>query len=125
MGVTKKKRFFRLDFNFNRTDFLTVYTYLVMALAFLFYFVNYNYPNSGPYWDENYHIASAQKYINGVFFMEPHPPLGKLFIALGELILNPNKNIDKSSFLSTDFINNFPAGYSFAGVRFFPDGTLR
>jgi dolichyl-phosphate-mannose--protein O-mannosyl transferase len=52
--------------------------------------------------------------------MEPHPPLGKLFIALGEYILNPNKGIDLNAFAQTDYIKVFPQGYSFAGVRFFP-----
>ncbi|MCC6261740.1 MAG: phospholipid carrier-dependent glycosyltransferase [Anaerolineales bacterium] len=33
--------------------------------------------------DETYHIPSAQKYLNGVFFQEYHPPLGKLLIAFG------------------------------------------
>jgi dolichyl-phosphate-mannose--protein O-mannosyl transferase len=50
------------------------------------YFHNYSYPPS-LFWDENYHIASAEKYIQGVFFMEPHPPLGKLLIAAGEKTL--------------------------------------
>ncbi len=108
--------------------YLPLYSFITLALAVLVYFLmpvftdfkgGYAYP-SGPYWDENYHIASAQKYLTGVFFMEPHPPLGKLFIALGELIINPNKNIDKSSFSTTDYVSNFPEGFSFAGVRFFP-----
>lgn len=52
--------------------------------------------------------------------MEPHPPLGKLLIAAGEKIINPNRNIDKSAFVTTDYIKDIPKGYSFAGVRFFP-----
>jgi len=52
--------------------------------------------------------------------MEPHPPLGKLFIALGEKIIAPNRNINTSAFLATDYIKNISQGYSFAGVRFFP-----
>ena len=116
----KKKNYSKL--------YLPLYSFITLALAVLVYFITpvftdfkggYVYP-PGPYWDENYHIASAQKYLNGVFFMEPHPPLGKLFIALGELIINPNKNIDKSSFIMSDYISNFPEGFSFAGVRFFP-----
>ncbi len=121
----------------NKKNYSFLYSCLILAAALFFYFImpvyvetdtitkntkfvgGYSFPD-GPYWDENYHIASAQKYINGVFFMEPHPPLGKLIIALGERLINPNKNIDTSSFLDTDFINSFPANYSFAGVRFFP-----
>ena len=54
--------------------------------------------------------------------METHPPLGKLFIALGEYIIHPNDNISQSEllkFTQTDYIKDFPSGYSFAGVRFF------
>ncbi len=98
---------------------LVIFTAIILFLSFLTYFHNYSYPPN-LFWDENYHIASAEKYLQGIFFMEPHPPLGKLFIALGELIINPNKNIDKREFLATDYIQDIPQGYSFAGVRFFP-----
>ena len=36
--------------------------------------------------DETYHIPSAQKYLNGVFYQENHPPIGKLLIAFGQLL---------------------------------------
>ncbi|MGC8765806.1 MAG: phospholipid carrier-dependent glycosyltransferase [Brevinematia bacterium] len=94
---------------------------LAGLLGFVAVFTAYWYPN-GLFWDENYHIASAQKYIDGVMFMEPHPPLGKQILALGEAIFNAfglNKGIDKSSFLTTDYITSVPEGFSFAGFRFF------
>lgn len=94
---------------------------VVFAVSYFTYFRNYENPRA-PFWDENYHIASAQKYLDGVMFMEPHPPLGKLFIALGEYILKPNKQLDTSSFDHTDFLKNddIPEGYSWRGVRLFP-----
>lgn len=97
------------------------WTYLsaVIVVSFLVYFFNFGSPD-GPYWDENYHISSAQKYIDGIFFMEPHPPLGKMILALGEAIFQPNKNRNTSLFLTTDYVSNFPEGYSFKGMRFFP-----
>jgi len=92
---------------------------LVLIISYLIYFQNYqNPPNL--FWDENYFIASAYKYINGSFFMEPHPPLGKLLIAAGELIFKPNIKLDTTSFINTDYIKDIPAGFSFVGVRFFP-----
>jgi dolichyl-phosphate-mannose--protein O-mannosyl transferase len=53
----------------------------------------FNNPRS-LFWDENYHIASANRYMRGEYFMEYHPPLGKLIIALGEKIFNRNDNLD-------------------------------
>ena len=70
------------------------------------------------FWDENYHIASAQKYLNGVFFMEPHPPLGKLLIAAGEAILDRNP-VD-NQFIGTDYATDPPPGFDFVGYRLFP-----
>ncbi len=90
---------------------------LVLLLSYLTYFQNYAYPPS-VFWDENYHIASAQKYLNGIYFMEPHPPMGKLLIAFGEKLLHPNPNT--SEYISTDYARDFPKGFSFAGFRFFP-----
>lgn len=98
---------------------LLLYIFAVLIIAASTYVFNYYNPAS-VFWDENYHIASAQKYIDGVMFMEPHPPLGKLFIALGEVILHPNDGIDTAYFLNTDYIKKFPEGYSFVGMRLFP-----
>jgi dolichyl-phosphate-mannose-protein mannosyltransferase len=72
----------------------------------------------GTYWDESYHVASAQKYLNHVFFMEQHPPLGKLLIALGEAVLR--KNSDNTQSIRVENSGEFPRGFSFVGYRFFP-----
>ncbi len=93
---------------------------ILIFLSSIVYFTNYGQPD-GLFWDENYHIASAQKYIDGIMFMEPHPPLGKQLIALGEKIFNlfgVNKNIDKSYFNTTDYITYVPEKFSFTGFRF-------
>ncbi len=86
----------------------------VLLLSYFTYFHRYWQP-SAVFWDENYHIASAQKYLHGVFFMEPHPPLGKLLIAGGEWLLHPNVQSDQ--YIGTDYATNFPQGFSFAGYR--------
>lgn len=90
---------------------------LVLLLSYLTYFQNYSYPPQ-LFWDENYHIASAQKYLNGVYFMEPHPPLAKMLIALGERIEHPNPA--NNQFINTDYARDLPEGFSFAGYRLFP-----
>ena len=104
---------------FQKESELFSYGLAVLIIAFATYFYNYYNP-AAVFWDENYHIASAQKYIAGVMYMEPHPPLGKLFIALGEWLLHPNDTLDLTSFTQTDYIKAFPAGYSWTGVRLFP-----
>lgn len=103
----------------NRRQLVSLYLAVVMVAGFFTYVVRYQNPQAS-FWDENYHIASAQKYIDGVVFNEAHPPLGKLLIALGEVVLNPNKGLKKDYFLTTEHIKNFPPNYSFAGVRLFP-----
>lgn len=90
---------------------------LVTLLSFLTYVPNFWNPQAF-FWDENYHIASAQKYLNGTFFMEPHPPLGKLLIAAGEALFNFNERDDQ--FIGTDYGKDPPPGFNFAGYRFFP-----
>lgn len=102
-----------------RINLVFFFVLAVLAIGYFTYFNRYSTPAS-LFWDENYHITSAEKYISGVMFMEPHPPLGKLFISLGEVILDPNSNIDKGVFLETDYIKELPKGFSFTGVRLFP-----
>jgi dolichyl-phosphate-mannose-protein mannosyltransferase len=90
----------------------------VLLLSFFTYFYNFQYPQ-GFFWDENYHVASAQKYLNGVFLMEQHPPLGKLLIAAGELLLDTSEN--DRQFIDTNYARgNFTDGFSITGYRFFP-----
>jgi dolichyl-phosphate-mannose--protein O-mannosyl transferase len=101
------------------SDKWSIWLYLVFVIAtsFFTYVYRYTFPPH-PYWDEPYHIAAAQKYLNGVFFMEQHPPLGKLFIALGEKIVHGNAIND--AFINTDYARSIPEQYSFAGYRLFP-----
>lgn len=101
-----------------KINILIFYTVIILAVSYFTYFRNYDYPPS-VFWDENYHISSAEKYLKNVMFMEVHPPLGKLFVALGEYLIHPNDAINKSGFTQTDYIKDFPDDYSFAGVRFF------
>jgi dolichyl-phosphate-mannose-protein mannosyltransferase len=98
-----------------------LYSLLVLALGFVTFFANYYNPPS-PFWDENYHVAASQKYQEGVFFLELHPPLGKLLITAGESLFSPNDLSDEEiqETVTTDYLNPFPEGFSFVGVRFFP-----
>ncbi|MBN1523985.1 MAG: phospholipid carrier-dependent glycosyltransferase [Spirochaetales bacterium] len=92
---------------------------VILIISFFTFFVGYERP-AALFWDENYHIPSAEKYIQGKMFMECHPPLGKLLIAFGEVLLSPNKTIDKSALAQTDYTASVPGNLSFAGYRFFP-----
>jgi dolichyl-phosphate-mannose--protein O-mannosyl transferase len=90
---------------------------IVLIISYFNYFRNYDYP-AGAFWDENYYIASAQKYLNGIFFIHEHPPLGQLMIALGEKIIHGN--IQFSQFIDVDYAKDFPPDFSFRGYRLFP-----
>ncbi len=96
-----------------------LYLLFVLLTSFFTYFYRYNFPPY-PFWDEPYHVAAAQKYLNGVFFMEPHPPLGKLLIALGEKITHSNSPEKNREFLKTDYASGLGDNFSFTGYRLFP-----
>ncbi len=92
---------------------------IVFLLLLSYFSIVHNFWNPAAlFWDENYHIASAQKYINGIYFMEPHPPLGKMLIGLGEKIFD--RNAVDNQFINTDYGQSLPPGFSFFGYRFFP-----
>jgi len=94
--------------------------FVILNLAIILYWKDYWKPEVF-FWDENYHIASAAKYLKGIYFMEPHPPLGKLIIALGEYLLNVNDG-NTFGFENFDIVppEVVSPAFSFAGYRFFP-----
>lgn len=93
---------------------------LVIFILGYFTFVVGNEKPENLFWDENYYLSFVEKYLHGTFFMHAHPPLAIMFLALGEKIINPNKDIDKQWIHDNDFVDRVPKGYSFKGVRFFP-----
>jgi len=104
-----------------KSQLWTPQAFLFLGLTILLSFFTYMYNYGNPphlFWDENYHIASAQKYLNGTFYMEPHPPLGKMLIAFGEKLIDANPT--DADFLSTDYGKDLPKDFSFIGYRFFP-----
>jgi len=100
---------------FVQSDFW-VYCTLVLIMSVVVFGVRFAQPD-GLFWDENYHIAAAQKYRQDTFFLEPHPPLGKLIIAGSEHLFGLNNHLDTSEFITTDKIDEVPQGYSFTAVR--------
>ncbi|PIQ76895.1 hypothetical protein COU78_03895 [Candidatus Peregrinibacteria bacterium CG10_big_fil_rev_8_21_14_0_10_49_24] len=89
----------------------------ILVLSYCTYVYDYTNP-PGFFWDENYHVPSAQKYLNGLLFFEQHPPLGKMLIALGEYIVDANP-VD-NEMVGRDYMSKVPQMFSFAGYRLIP-----
>jgi dolichyl-phosphate-mannose--protein O-mannosyl transferase len=102
----------------NRNALHAVALLLVCLAATLTFGTRYWQPES-LFWDENYHVASAHKQLAGVMYMENHPPLGKMLIALGEFAVGANAGRETTALLHTDHVSQaqLPPGYSFKGVR--------
>jgi len=95
-----------------------IYPLILLICSFGVYFTHYGTPNA-MFWDENYHIASAEKHVQGVMYMEPHPPLGKMLMGLAEVVLGANDKVDKHKFTETDHIEgaDTPPETKFTGYR--------
>ncbi len=95
-----------------------IYPFILLLCSFGVYVTYYGSP-SAMFWDENYHIASAEKHVQGVMYMEPHPPLGKMLMGLAEVVLGANDKVDKHKFTETDHIegSDTPPGTKFTGYR--------
>jgi dolichyl-phosphate-mannose-protein mannosyltransferase len=91
---------------------------ILLLLPFGLVFHNLGFPQKNIF-DEQLWIPTAQKYQNGVFFMELHPPLGKLLIAAGDAIYN-------KGVIHNDFVNiykittDWPQEDDITGYRLFP-----
>lgn len=94
---------------------------LVFAIAYCCLVANRAQPPH-IFWDENYHVTSAERYLAGVAHFEPHPPLGLMLIAAGEQLSDVNHNVDKRVFIETKQISGdaVPKNFSFKGMRLMP-----
>lgn len=90
----------------------------ILIISLIIYGTLYGNPKA-MFWDENYHIASAQKHIDNVMYMEPHPPLGKMLMAVGEVLVGANNDINKQALNETDYLTGdaAPAGMQYTGFR--------
>lgn len=95
-----------------------IYPVAILIISLGIYFPFYGSPQA-MFWDENYHVASAQKHIDGVMYMEPHPPLGKMLMAAGEVMFGGNGEVDKQKLLETDYLtgDNAPPTMTYKGFR--------
>ncbi|MFH0702109.1 MAG: phospholipid carrier-dependent glycosyltransferase [bacterium] len=103
---------------YKKPVFMVICVLGILITSYFTYFRNYTEPKF-PVLDEGFYIPAAQKYIDNVMYMQNNPPLGKMIIALGERLVNPNKNIDKHDLLNDEVIGTLD-NYSYAGVRLFP-----
>lgn len=104
--------------NFLKTYARFIYPAVILVISLSVYFPYYGTPQA-MFWDENYHVPNAQKYVDGVMYMEPHPPLGKLLMAVAEVTFGGNGNVDKSKLLETDYLTgeNAPPEMTYKGFR--------
>lgn len=95
-----------------------IYPAVILVISLGIYFPYYGSPQA-MFWDENYHVPNAQKYIDGVMYMEPHPPLGKLFMAVGEVWFGDNEKVNKQALLATDYLTGdaAPPEMTYKGYR--------
>src|SRR5690606_40626747 len=54
-----------------------------------------------------------------LMYMEPHPPLGKMLMAVGEVLVGANNDINKQALNETDYLTGdaAPAGMQYTGFR--------
>ena len=94
---------------------------LVAAVAWLS-FVRHRSEPPALFWDENYHVTSAERYVEGYAQLTPHPPLALLLIAAGEVLSGTNRNIDKHLLTTKKSVSGdeLPQGFDFSGMRLMP-----
>lgn len=94
---------------------------VVVFLAFATYYRDFADPNL-IFWDENYYIASASRYLENIAQFEAHPPLGKLLIAAGDYWIGSNSHQDWQVLAQYKQVTGeqLPRGFNLAGMRIMP-----
>lgn len=83
---------------------------LGLALIYFVFLHRIGHPNL-TFWDEKHHLTSANRYLEGIMFMEAHPPLGKLLMALSEKIMGTNAHLAGWASLTEGPAKQIPVGY--------------
>lgn len=73
------------------SDKLNILVLIILILVIITRLINLSWPDWQVF-DEIYYNNFARDYLNRIYFFDVHPPLGKLFITLGEIIF-PNSII--------------------------------
>src|SRR5581483_10764703 len=97
---------------------------ILWGITALLLFPRLGYPRAIVF-DETYMIPRAQRYMQGIFFQESHPPLGRLAIALGQILVHPDER--PSQFALVEKIHeSWPQDQDMTGYRLIPAifGTL-
>lgn len=105
-----------------RGALFTVVCYLIVVAVGWCCFVVHRGDPPYLFWDENYHVTSAERYLHGIAFFETHPPLAKMLIALGEGLSGANRNVDTHLLVTKKRISgdDLPKNFSFSGMRLVP-----
>ncbi|HEX2696741.1 MAG TPA: phospholipid carrier-dependent glycosyltransferase [Anaerolineales bacterium] len=119
-GLGKLAVLWKENITFRRTA-LAVILWGIMAILLL---PSLGYPRAIVF-DETYMIPRAQRYMQGIFFQESHPPLGRLAIALGQLLVHPNERPSQFA-LDEKIHDSWPQDQDMTGYRLIPAlfGTL-
>lgn len=113
--ITKTKVYFR------RLD----YVYILLALCVLFTSAIFRIvvpmqPSGSLVFDELYFIPQSESYIVQRYYFDIHPPLGKMLLYLGEMIVNPNAEDLINAELLANRVDNYVSPLNLAGARLFP-----
>lgn len=94
---------------------------LVAVVSTVLFIMDRDRPDR-PYWDENYYVTSAQRYLESTAQFASHPPLGLMLIAAGEKFTGTNAGLDSTSLTARLQVRgeDLPLGFSFSGLRLMP-----
>jgi len=94
---------------------------IVLSVAFFTYCLHLGEPNL-LFWDENYHVPAASRYLANIAQFEGHPPLGKLLIAAGDYLVGVNRQSAWQTLARYKQISDgqLPADFNLAGMRIMP-----
>ena len=91
---------------------------LVVLLGAINYLNGLNNPKH-PFWDESYYLTSTQRYVEGTASFASHPPLGFMFMAIGEKVLGDNdpKDMHALALVKKTAKDSVPKSHKIGGIR--------
>jgi len=120
-NITLQKVFTKFEYILiNRRKLTLVFGLIILALSAVTRFLPPVTPDTSMVFDESYFVPQVESYPVKRYYFDPHPPLGKFFLYLGMMAVNPDAANKIDAAKLGNLVNSYKSNLDLTGIRLAP-----